>query len=210
MYKRLIISTILSTLLALAPSAVVLAAETATDAPKRSTEEIEAQKQRITKNKEALKTKLTAAQALVLKGKCKAAQLKSTTLATDVAKKNVDRKAAYEAITKSIKDITTRLKDANYDTATLETQSTELQKLIDAYNKNFDSYKTALADVNEIDCEADPDGFKASLEVARTSLAALAKDAAAIRSYLNETIKKTLKDAKESLGASAGNKEGTQ
>jgi hypothetical protein len=42
------------------------------------------------------------------------------------------------------------------------------------------------------DCTADPTGFKASLESARTAREQLAKSAADIRAYIQQTIKPTL------------------
>jgi hypothetical protein len=46
--------------------------------------------------------------------------------------------------------------------------------------------------MNAVDCVADPVGFKAALEAARTSQATVLKDIKAIRAYVNDTIKPTL------------------
>lgn len=52
-----------------------------------------------------------------------------------------------------------------------------------------------------MDCAADPDAFKASLEASRTALAKLSPDAKDISTYMTETIKPILKTIREQLEA---------
>jgi hypothetical protein len=149
------------------------------------------------KTKQALK--LTLAQQTVLKAKCKAGQVITKALAIKITTNDKARVKAYEEVTKVLADIIPRLKDADVDVTELTAQQTKLAELITTYNADVTTYKTSLSDMNELDCVADPVAYKAALETARAARATVAQDAAAIRTYVTETIKPALKDAKTSL-----------
>ena len=52
-----------------------------------------------------------------------------------------------------------------------------------------------------MDCASDPTSFKASLEKARSLREQVTKDAQEIKSYVNDTIKPTLKEIRAALEA---------
>lgn len=155
--------------------------------------------QRLEKYKTTYTVTLTPIQQASLKIKCKAAQAKGKTLAANVTKNNMARTAAYTQITTKLDKLILKLKDADYDTKTLESQRAELQTLITKYTTDLATYQNALTDMNDVDCITDTSGFKASLEASRAARVVVAKDAQAIRTYINETIKVSLKAAKTAL-----------
>jgi hypothetical protein len=71
------------------------------------------------------------------------------------------------------------------------------------------TYTQTISDLGSMDCVTDPLGFKATLESARTQRDLVAKDAAAIRSYLTDTIKPTLQEIRTSLDAADATTEGS-
>ena len=154
---------------------------------------------RLESYKKAYAAKLTAAEEARLKARCKNAQTKGKSLTETITKSNTARTMNYTKITTSLDKIIVKLKDANIDTTKLQEQRTQLQKLIDTYNTDFKTYQTTLTDVTETNCIVDPTGFKASLEAARAARAVVAKDAAAIKTYIKDTVKVTLTAAKVEL-----------
>lgn len=156
-------------------------------------------KERLDKYKQAYAAKLSVAQEARLKARCKQAQTKGKSLGELVTKNNTARTTNYKKVTTSLENITAKLKDAGVDTAKLEEQRTQLQKLIDTYNTDLEQYQTTITDMSEVDCTVDPAGFKSALEAARAARAVVAKDAQAIRSYIKDTIKVTLADIKTDL-----------
>jgi aconitase B len=186
---KLILSSLIVTPLLLVP--VVAHAETTTTT---TTETIttETTTQRVGKYKLALKTQPTVAEQIKIKANCKAAQVKGRILSTQITQKIALRSAAYVAVTVNIDNLINDLNAANVDTTELQTESDALQKLITTYGTDLKVYQDNITDMNAVDCVADPVGFKAALEAARTSQATVLKDIKAIRAYVNDTIKPTL------------------
>lgn len=146
-----------------------------------------------------LKTKLSAADQAKLKLKCVAAQVKVKELETNVNNGVTARGKAYDELLSHLDKAITKLKAAKVDTTELEKERTELKVKIDTFKTDLVKYKIALGDTKDLGCVADPSAFKASLEAARTSRTAVATDAAAIRTYVNDTIKPTLKTIKATV-----------
>jgi hypothetical protein len=173
---------------------------TTTDTTKPAeTPQSETSVQRIERYKKTYNTKLTAADQSRYKLKCKAAQVRSKAFLTSLENKTKSRAAAYKKITTKLDELTTKLKDTDYDTKELESSIAQLKKLIATYETDLLAYKNALTDMSNVDCVTDPVAFKASLDAARAQRQAVNKDAVEIRTYIEVTIKKSLKDAKDSL-----------
>ena len=174
-------------------------ADAAKDKAATAKEKADAIAKRLEANKKLYTVKLNSSDEARLKARCKAAQTKGKTLSDNVSKNNTARVEAYSKITTRLDKLIKKMQDANLDSKTLEAQTAELKTLIDTYNANLKLYQTAMTDLNEIDCVTDPTAFKVSLEAARAARAVVAKDAAAIRTYVSGTLKATLKETKLSL-----------
>ncbi len=180
------------------------------NSPQATKEKPQTPADRLESYKKAYATKLTVAQEARLKARCQNAQTKGKSLVETITKNNTARTTNYTKITTSLDKIITKLKDAGIDTTKLQEQRTQLQKLIDTYNTDFKAYQTALTDVTETNCTVDPAGFKAALEAARAARAVVAKDAAAIKTYIKDTIKVSLTAAKVELAKDDTKKTQTQ
>ncbi len=188
---------ILSSVISLVASIAVITPVTAlavTATPDANQKPNETLSQRIEKNKTKFAIKLGEVETAKIKTKCKASQVISKALAVQVTKKNTSRTETYTAITKSVTDAAVSLKAEGKDTKTLETQITELSTKIEKYNTDLALYQTSLSDLSEVDCATDPTGFKSALEAARDARKTVAEDVIAIRTYINTTIKTTLKE----------------
>lgn len=146
-----------------------------------------------------LNIKLTAAEASKLKTKCVAAQGIVKTQEIKVNSGITARSKAYDELLDHLDKLITKLKSANVATTDLEAERTALKTKIDTFKKDLTTYKVALSDVQAQGCLADPTAFKAALEDARTARKTVADDAAGIRSYVNDTVKPTLKTLKASI-----------
>jgi len=155
---------------------------------------------RLEKRKSDAKLRLTTAQQKRFQTRCKGAQ----TLLRNVDKHNgtikTNRHKLHTNLVDRLNKLETKLAAKGVDTAALKAQIAELQAKITTFDTDFDAYKQAVADLAEIDdCTSDPTAFKASLDTARTALQKVKDDAAAIRTYVKDTVKPTLSLIREEL-----------
>ncbi|RTK95110.1 hypothetical protein EKI60_01495 [Candidatus Saccharibacteria bacterium] len=155
--------------------------------------------QRIEEYKEKLLVKPTAAEQTRLKTRCQPAQGISKTLATKVDTSHKARAAAYEQITTKLDKLVAGLEETDFNTTELKAQQKKLGEMTTSYAKNYAVYKDALADLNALDCMADPVAYKAALEVARATRLTLSREVAVIKAYLTDTVPPQLLKAKTAL-----------
>lgn len=167
-------------------------------------------KARLEARKTALKTRIDAAKQARIKSRCKAAQGGISNIRGRIKGLETSRSHVYENLLSRLEKLNERLKANNVDTAVLETQLTELHTLIDTFNADLAAYKLAVSDLADMDCVAEPVAFQASLEEARTARTKAVESAKAIKTYLSETIKPTLKDLKAQFAQNSGDKEETE
>lgn len=180
--------------------------ETTTNTTTKSEAELKAERDaRIEKFKTDLKTKLTAAKQTRLKARCKAAQGVITAFGTKVKANVPNRVRAYENALNHLDKFIDKAKTASLDTTTLESQQTVLKQKIDAYKADLDEFQQAIGDLKDVDCVADPTGFQAALEAARTMRQGLIDQVNDIAKYVKETIKPTLVSLRTQLEAQTDN-----
>jgi len=157
-------------------------------------------KTRVEKRKTELKTKLTTAQKTRLQSKCKPSQAVLGTVKSRSLTAETKHGEVYGNSATKLTELSTKLKNKGADTTELDAAIVTLQGKITTFNTDLATYKEAINDLLEMDCAADPDGFKASLESARTAREAVRKDAADVRTYLKDTIKPLLATIRSQLG----------
>lgn len=150
--------------------------------------------ERLAKRKAELKTKLDALKTTRIKKLCKASQGNLSSISGRIKGLETSRSHVYANLVQRLTKLGQILKDKGVDTAELDAQITELNTKIETFNTDLEAYKLAVSDLAAMDCAADPTAFQASLETARAARAKTAEDAMAIRTYLSDTIKPTLKD----------------
>lgn len=155
--------------------------------------------ERIAKRKTDLKTKLTNAEKLRIQSKCKASQGSISSVKGRINGIETSRTQVYKNLVSRLTDLSAKLKNKGIDTAGFDAQIAKLQTLINTFNTDLAIYKLAVSDLVDVDCATDPEGFKASLEAARSSQAVVSKDAAAVRTEVNDVIKPLLKTVRAQL-----------
>lgn len=166
--------------------------------------------ERLAERKTELKTKLTTAEQTRLKEKCKPAQTGNvSSLYGRIKGIETSRSEVYKNLTNRLTSLTEKLKAKNVDTTKLEAEIATLKTKIATFEADLAKYKQAVLDLKSMDCATDPTAFKASLEKARTLREQVNKDAQEIKTYVNDTIKPTLKEIRAALEAKEKEKEST-
>lgn len=172
---------------------------TTTTRPKTPEELAKARAERIQKMKTDFKIKLSAADKTRLAARCKAAQGLTSSVSGRVKGIETSRTVVHANIVKRLTELSAKLSDKGADTTALNTSIAELKLKIAAFDTDMTTYKQTVSDLAEVDCAADPDGFKAALEAARAAQKKQAEDSLAIRTYVNGTIKPLLKTIRAEL-----------
>jgi hypothetical protein len=163
-------------------------------------EELEA---RLEERKAALNTRLTFARQARIKNFCKASQGKLSSIGGRIKGLETSRAQVYENLLSRLTRLSEKLKTHDVDTAEFDAQITELTVMIETFNTNLESYKQAVDDLANMDCATDTEGFQASLEAARTERAETAESSKAIRTFLSDTVKPTLKELRQQFADNA-------
>lgn len=158
-------------------------------------------KQRIEARKAEFKVKLQAVEKARIMAKCAGAQGIITSVQNRSASAEKARTNVYNKLSDKLSSLITKLKAANVDTTELESELSGLQAKIKTFNTDMTTYKQAVSDLKDMDCKADPDAFKASLDDARKLREQLKTDATAIRTYVKDAIKPTLQTIRQDLAA---------
>lgn len=166
-----------------------------------SADALKALQDRIAKRKADLKVRLTALEKTKIQNKCKPAQGLVSSVKGRVQGIETSRTQVHSNMTDRLSGLSEKLKNKGADTLALDAAITELKTKIETFNTDLAAYKQSVSDLAEMDCNADPDGFKASLLASRTTQELVSKDAKGIRAYVNDTIKPLLKTIRAELEA---------
>lgn len=158
---------------------------------------------RLEKRKEMLKEKLTYSQKKRITKRCIAAQKIITTVADKAKEAKTNRDKIYTNILSKTTDLRDKLKQQGQDTTKLDKNITELESLVNTFKSSLKDLRQSAVDMTNMDCAADPSGFKASLEAFRTDRETVLKNSLAIRTYINDSLKPTLKEIHDTLGGTS-------
>lgn len=134
--------------------------------------------------------------------RCSAAQGKIRSLEGKVQGIETSRRQVYSNLLSKLNNVAEKLSAAGIDTVDLESQIAEVNTQIDDFYVLLADYKQAVADLGALDCQADPEAFKATLEAARESQSSLRQAAQAIRQSFTNTISQTLQGIRQQLEVS--------
>jgi chaperonin cofactor prefoldin len=176
--------------------------ETTTDPGTTTTVNQEKQRrERITKRKAELQTKLTFAQQNRLKFRCKNAQTLLRVTIDKATKIQTRRDKIHTDLLDKLTKLEVKLAATGVNTTEFQAQIASLKTKIETFKTDSAAYLQAAEDTAALDCQADPEGFRASLEASRAALKQLQTDAVAIRTTFAQEIKPRLAAAKAELAA---------
>lgn len=150
-----------------------------------------------------LKTeKLDEAQAKRLALRCKAAQGKIASLRARTNNIIASRRKVYSEIGDKLDVLLGRLGAAGLDISTLQTAREDMRTELGTLSDSMNEYDTLLADLANMDCEADPEAFSAALKSAREVQVRLRTQARDFRQFVTVELRAVLQDIRSQLGTS--------
>ena len=154
---------------------------------------------RIKEAKEKMTVKITAAEEKKIANVCKSSQTKIEKLQTNIDNIVANRQEKYTKISTKLTDITAKLVAAGADTTELEAAIDGMEAKVLEVNTAIEAYNTSLSDLAFMDCESDPSGFKAALQLARSQRTDAVLMTGTVKTYVNETIKPVLQSLRATL-----------
>lgn len=158
-------------------------------------------KARVEERRKKVKPTLNAAEATRIKDKCASAQGKTKLLENRLKDSYDPYQNRYDAYTKKLDSLTKKLEADGKDVTELKAQTATLAEKYAAFQASLEQLKVSTADLTAMDCKAEPNGFKATLEELRTQLKATQASFKEVNSYAKQTIKATLQGLKDSPDA---------
>jgi hypothetical protein len=174
----------------------------ATDTSAKKTRE-----QRVQERKEKVKERLSVAKERQVKLRCKAANGLIKSASKRIGSFEAKRKNVYGGAATRLQELSPKLQAAGIDTATFDEQVAILKTKAEAYNTALAGLKTAVEDLGDMDCAADPQGFMATLMDVKEHREDVIAKGLDFRSYLKNTVKPTLRNIKQQLEAKKAEKE---
>lgn len=155
--------------------------------------------ERVQNYKERLAEKLTFAEERKIKGSCKGAQTVVLRLSENAGQVKQIRENAYGSISEKLERLVGKLDAAGVDSSTLSDALASMEAEVDIFLATMTDYETILIDLGEMDCETDPEAFKAALSAAKQQRVTLVSSSQGLRNYFNESIKPILQQIRAEL-----------
>ena len=150
--------------------------------------------QRIAQRKAERGTALNDTDQKRIVNTCRAAQAKIRSIENDEVTMLANRTQVYSSIDAKLWIVTGQLKLAKQDTFQLEKQRLALADKTNNFQTVAANYKQTLDDSLVINCQADPNGFKALVDTARIYHDQLRTQSSDSHDYIVNTLKATLTD----------------
>lgn len=151
---------------------------------------------RIEERKTKFREALTDAQKTRLKNRCKAAQTKVANTQKIAEKHYADNDKKIESLLSKLNESISKQKESGADVTSLEKATADVSAKDQATKAAYSVYLSALVDTSDIDCHADPEGFKASLVDAREQFLLLKMARQELRKSLKNVLLPVLRELK--------------
>jgi hypothetical protein len=164
--------------------------------------------ERVKKAKDKSSEQSTVAQQRRIEARCTSAQEKINNLRTKISDSIEKRREIYLSASTRLAELLQKLELTDIDTSSLGLAVSDMDDLLTSTRFSVDSYMQNLADLSEMDCESDPDGFKALLQDARTKRSEILSGQSEIKTFKDEILKPALQEIRQALNASINSQEG--
>lgn len=189
-------------MLSLTVFAGVAAAQRTDSSSEESTTTLE---ERIQERKNTAKVRLNALEKQAIQSRCKASQGHLRRLNSRIVGISVNRTDIYAMLKNRLHDVSKRLEAKGIGTTELNNQINELEVKITTLDTTLQTYEGLVDDLSTMDCAADPEGYRASLEEAKKARTEAVQASVVIHDYLKSTIKPTLQKLRTQLDSEKGN-----
>jgi hypothetical protein len=220
MTRKIFFAGVLSSMLLLSFPAIVIAQEDeesvqtfettqSTEANSGEGRSSEVLEDRINRIKENASQRVAEAEQRRIENRCENAQQRINNLRTRLSDVIEKRREAYQNTSTRIEELSQKLKAAGVDTTELDLAISEMQTVLVEARNSVDSYMQNLADMTEMECTVDGEGFKLLLEDARAKRAEILSTQLSIKTIKDEQLKPALEEIRQSL-ASLNTQEGEE
>jgi hypothetical protein len=168
------------------------------------TNSLKARSERLKQYKEKRTERLAVFQQQRITQRCASAQGKIASLRARVNAVKANREKVYKEIGDKLDTLILKLQAAEVDTTELETARTDMSAELKTLTENLATYEMVLTDIEEMDCELDPEAFKGALDEARNTRQSLQDDARAFRRFVQKELRSILVELRKDLAAKAG------
>lgn len=152
---------------------------------------------RLEERRNRTKIKLNPAQSAQLKGRCVAAQAKINAISKKLNDDYNPFQTKYEALAKKLQETSQARKASGQDTATLDAQIATLAQKYQVFKTSLDQLNLSVSDLKSVDCVAEPNGFKATLEDTREQRKIVQTNRKDVTKFAKQSIVGTLKNNTE-------------
>jgi hypothetical protein len=155
--------------------------------------------ERIEARKEKLERRLSQVQQNIVKTRCSV--VKGVVNASQARIKSFEAKRTqvYSRLVVRLEELGPKLQAAGADTTTYDSQVAELKTMVESYETEIAALTQAVTDLKDMDCEADPEGFVATIQAAAERRQTVIEKGREIRTYLKETLRPTFTDIRAQL-----------
>lgn len=161
--------------------------------------------ERLNKYKERLAERVTFVEQRVIRNSCKGAQNVLGRLNQNANQVKTVRENAYSSISDKLTRLSAKLTEAGIDSSSLDEVTSAMNDEVDIFLATLEEYLIILDDLANMDCESDPEAFKAALTAAKQQRVTLISSSQGLRNYFNSVIKPELTNLRQEL---VGNSEG--
>jgi len=188
MFKKRYILTGLVLVFLAAPS-LVYAQQDKTD-PQRLERE-----KRISQRISRVQPNLSAEQKRSYKASCNGAQTKVSAHLENAKKFSENHDKKFDDFISRTNNLIEKLKTSGYDTASAQTALDSAATANEKTKTAYQNYILVMSDITAVDCRLDPEGFRASIDEAKTQFKELRK----LRVEVRQAIKQDLKTALQGI-----------
>jgi len=164
-----------------------------------SDDSVTKREERLARYKEKLEERLSAAEERKIRNSCKAAQVITGKLAQNADTVRAVRERAYTQVNEKLTNLVEKLQAASVDTTELEAAIESMAEITEEFFAAMEEYQTAIDDLSAMDCEENPEEFKAALEEAKRLRVTVISSSQSLRKYANETLKPILQSIRAEL-----------
>lgn len=163
--------------------------------------------ERLNNVKERVAVQVNEAEQRRIEARCSTAQERINNLRNRIGDSIERRRNAYTGVSSRLNELVVKLQAAGVENTELNLAVAEMEALLNDSRLSVDTYMQNLADITEMDCASDAEGFKALLDDAREKRTAIVSRQSEIQALKNEKLKPALQNIRESLNSTINSQE---
>lgn len=155
--------------------------------------------ERTNQRKQARQIQLDPTQQQHIQTHCQASQLHLSRVSDRILGTTIRRKQTYDSLISRLSGLSEKIQATQVATADYDKIVQELQSKVQAFYTTVDNLEIAVNDLANLDCQADPVGYQATLEEARSLRTQTVQNMSDVSNYLRSSLKPELQDIRNQV-----------